>query len=84
MRTTVTLDGDTRRLIERFMAERGLSFKAALNEAIRRGLAYPDAGRTATTRPRRMGRPRVDLTKALALAGDLEDDVLARELVDGR
>ncbi len=84
MRTTVTLDGDTRLLIERFMAERGLSFKEALNEAVRRGLAHPAVEQLPVTRARSMGRPRVDLTKALALAGDLEDDALAQKLVDGR
>ena len=38
MRTTVTLDADTERLLRSAMRERNLSFKAALNEAIRRGL----------------------------------------------
>ena len=83
MRTTVTLDADTRRLVERFMAERGLSFKQALNEAIRRGLADATAV-VSPTRPRSMGTPRVDLTKALSLAADLEDGVVAQQLSDGR
>lgn len=38
MRTTVTLDADTERLLRSAMRERNLSFKAALNDAIRRGL----------------------------------------------
>jgi len=38
VRTTVTLDPDTRLLVERSMRERGLSFKQAVNEAIRAGL----------------------------------------------
>lgn len=83
MRTTVTLDPDTRLLVERLMQERGLSFKAALNEAIRRGLA-PKRRPTAPTVARRLGRPRVDLTKAVSLAADLEDETLAQRLADGR
>lgn len=84
MRTTVTLDPDTRLLLQRAMRERGLSFKSAVNEAIRAGLApAPPEGRTYTT-PRRLGPARVDLTKALQLAGDLEDDELARRLAEGR
>ena len=83
MGTTVTLDPDTRRLVERFMVERGLSFKQALNEAIRRGLA-PGEAAVPPTRPVRMGTPRVDLTKALSVAADLEDGALAHRLADGR
>jgi hypothetical protein len=47
MRTTVTLDADTERLIRRAMRERGQSFKTALNEAIRIGLTQ---GRSAGRR----------------------------------
>ena len=39
MRTTVTLEAETERLLRQAMTERGMSFKAALNDAIRRGLA---------------------------------------------
>ena len=38
MRTTVTLDADTERLLRSAMRERNVSFQAALNDAIRRGL----------------------------------------------
>jgi hypothetical protein len=82
MRTTVTLDPDTRMLVERAMHERGLSFKEAVNEAIRAGLR-PPAARTYTT-PRDLGPARADLTNALQLAGRLEDDALARRLAEGR
>jgi hypothetical protein len=82
VRTTVTLDPDTRMLVERAMRERGLSFKDAVNEAIRAGLAAPGA-RTYTT-PRDLGPARVDLTKALQIAGQLEDEALARRLAEGR
>lgn len=83
MRTTVTLDPDTRLLVERAMRERGLTFKEAVNEAIRAGLGAPGSARTYTT-PRELGPARVDLTHALRLAGDLEDDAVARRLGEGR
>ena len=84
MRTTVTLDADTRALVERAMRERGLSFKDAVNEAIRAGLGSPSAGGRTYTTPRRLGPARVDLTKTLRLAAELEDDALARRLAEGR
>lgn len=83
MRTTVTLDPDTRHLVERAMRERGLSFKEALNDAIRVGLGTRAAS-VAYTTPRNLGPPRVDLTKALALAGELEDQEIIRRLAEGR
>lgn len=38
VRTTVTLDADTERLLRKAMRERNVTFKAALNDAVRRGL----------------------------------------------
>jgi hypothetical protein len=84
VRTTVTLDPDTRLLVERAMRERGLSFKQAVNEAIRSGFAGPASVQRAYTTPRSLGPARVDLTKALRLAGELEDEALARRLAEGR
>lgn len=83
MRTTLTLDPDSRLLIERAMRDRGLTFKEAVNDAIRRGLA-PAVPVRSPTSPRRMGRPRVDLTKALSVAADLEDEAIVQRLHDGR
>jgi hypothetical protein len=51
VRTTVTLDPDTEQIIRRRMAERGLSFKEALNDAIRSGVRSKGSAtpfRTAT------------------------------------
>lgn len=83
VRTTVTLDPDTRLLVERAMRERGLTFKEAVNEGLRAGLGGASGPRTFTT-PRELGPARVDLTKALGLAAVLEDDALARRLAEGR
>jgi hypothetical protein len=49
MRTTVTLDADTEELLRRRMRERGVSFKVALNEAIRAGLAARASERSLVT-----------------------------------
>ncbi len=84
LRTTITLDPDTRLLVERAMRERGLSFKDAVNTAIRAGLGPTEPGGRRYTTPRTLGPPRVDLTKALSLASELEDDALARRLTERR
>jgi hypothetical protein len=84
MRTTITLDPDTRLLVERAMRERGLSFKEAVNEAIRAGLGRPADELRSFTVARDLGPARIDLTHALRLAGELEDDALARRLAEGR
>lgn len=84
MRTTVTLDPDTRLLVERSMRQRGLSFKDAVNQAIRAGLGARSAEPPSYTTPRALGPTRVDLTKALGLAAEIEDEALARRLAEGR
>jgi hypothetical protein len=83
MRTTVTLDPDVEALIRRVMKRRGLSFKAALNQAIRDGLANPapKAGRPYAMKTFRMGyRPEAALDRALSLAAAIEDEELIRKL----
>jgi len=87
MRTTVDLES---RLLKRIRDEalrRGVSFKHLLNEALRRGLAEP----AARLEPYRcpvvsLGAPRagLDLDKALALAGMLEDEEVVQELARRR
>ena len=84
MRTTVSLDPDTRLLVERAMQERKISFKEAVNLGIRAGLGAPATERRDYTTPRALGPARVDLTKALALGEQLEDEALARRLAEGR
>ena len=79
MRTTVTLDADTEQLIRRHMKERRISFKRALNDAVRDGLSSvhrPDF-RTPTMS---MGRPVVNLDRALQISGELEDEELIRKM----
>lgn len=84
MRTTVTLDPDTEQIIRRRMRERNLSFKEAVNEAIRSGAVGSESGsepfQTATAS---MGESQVNLDRALQLAADLEDDELLRKMRTG-
>jgi hypothetical protein len=79
MRTTVTLDADTELLLRRLMAERGISFKQALNDSIRAGAA-PRTRQTFRTTVRSMGVPTVNLDRALRLAGELEDEDMLRRM----
>jgi len=82
MRTTITLDPDTEALVKRLMRERGLSFKEAVNQAIRRGLA-PEPSEPRRTPTFQMGLdPALPWDKALELAGLLEDEELARRLAE--
>jgi hypothetical protein len=80
MRTTVTLEPDVEALIRRLMRERALTFKEAINLAIRTGLSSGDEGPGFSTPTRDMGDASVPLDKALALAGELEDEHLVRKL----
>jgi hypothetical protein len=85
MRTTVTLEADTEALLKRLMRERDLSFKQAINEAVRRGLTSAPADRKPfRTTTYSMGPPKVNLDKALQLAGELEDAEIIRKLAAGR
>jgi hypothetical protein len=78
MRTTVTLDDDVVQLIRRRMAERQVSFKKALNDAVRDGAASRRAPHKFVTRTADLGVPTVNLDRALQIAAELEDEELIR------
>ncbi len=80
MRTTLTLDDDLAARLKDAAHERGISFKAAVNEAIRSGLDRPQRARPYRVKARSMGAPAVNLDKATQLAAQLEDDELLRRL----
>lgn len=82
----MTLDSDTEALIRKRMGERGVSFKQALNDAIREGLASPAGARTTRfqTETADLGLPAVNLDRALALVGELEDEELVRRTRAGK
>ena len=75
MRTTVTLDPDVQQLLKDAAHRSGKPFKVALNDAIRLGLRPTRAAQTAAPEwpVFDMGQPLVDLTKAMALADELDD-----------
>lgn len=76
MKTTASLEPDAEAIVRRLMRDRGLSFKQALNEAIRAGAR----SRKFESPTFDMGTPAIPLEKALALTGDLEDEELIRQL----
>jgi len=81
MRTTVTLDPDTEALVRGEMSRSHVSFKRALNDAIRRGLgAHPQGGAAADVVPFRSDyQPGVDRMRLQQVADDIEtDDSAAR------
>ena len=81
MRTTVTLDSDVAAALQRAARERGASFKAVLNDAVRRGLSTETVRRVYRTPSRDMGlRPVFDIDKALTLAAADEDSEILRKL----
>jgi hypothetical protein len=83
MRTTVTLDPDVERLVKDRMKQNGVSFKEALNDAIRTGLI-----RGKSKPSRRFVQKTYSLgpeqnfrwDKALAAADAIEDEELSRKL----
>jgi hypothetical protein len=81
-RTTVTLDPDVLEQLKELARRRKVSFKVALNSAVRAGLAAERGGRRPfKVEARPLGlRPDIDLTKALQLAADLEDEEIIRKL----
>lgn len=82
MRTTVTLDADVAARLKAVARARGISFKQALNTAVRAGLGGDRrAARSFKQYAQPMGlRPGFNLDKALQLAGGLEDEEIARRL----
>ena len=80
MRTTVTLEPDVEALVRAYMRDHDVSFKVAVNAAIRAGLGER-RGEPFHTPTFAMGfEPEVPFDKALQLAGALEDEELARRL----
>jgi hypothetical protein len=82
MRTTVTLDEDVAAKLRQVSRERGVSFKVALNGAVRLGLsASAPPSRSFSVHSQSLGiRPEVNIDKALSLAGELEDSEILRKL----
>jgi hypothetical protein len=82
MRTTATIDPEVERLLHQVMKERGLSFKKALNEALKAGLASArGAAKPFVQKTYSLGAVHnVRLDKALAISDAIEDKELLRKL----
>jgi hypothetical protein len=81
MRTTVDLYPDVVEGVRAVARKRGVSFKKALNEIVRLGLVYEKGGpRPFKQMTWPMGPARFDLTKALSLAAELEDEENLRRM----
>jgi hypothetical protein len=82
VRTTVTLDPDLAVRLKDVARQRRISFRAAINGAIRAGLATEiEAKRTYREKSRDLGvQPGIDVRKALRLAAMLEDEATIQKL----
>jgi hypothetical protein len=82
MRTTVTLDPDVAARLKAVARQRGISFKQALNTAVRAGLGGERRGtRSFKQHSQPMGlRAGYNLDKALQIAAVLEDEEIVRRL----
>lgn len=81
----MTLDPDVAALVQKAMRERRLTFKQAINETLRTALRPrpSQAGSRSPTFPMRL-RDGIDLTKALQVASDLDDEAQVAKLREGR
>jgi hypothetical protein len=86
VRTTVTLDDDVVAALHAVMRERGLSFKEALNSAVRSGLATinPAARPYQVTPFTAQINPGVDVARINRLLADWEDEEIVRKLELGK
>jgi hypothetical protein len=84
MRTTVTLDPDVEAKLRATMRERDISFKAALNDAVRAGLDVS----APVARPYKMPTARlgvrINVEKASRIVGEWEDEEILRKMEEGK
>ena len=81
MRTTVTLEPDVESLLKAAMKERGLSFKEALNTALRDGLTQTKQKKRFVQQTFAMGAPlNFRWDKAMAASDAIEDEEILRKL----
>lgn len=74
MRTTLTLDDDLFMALNERARATGRSFKEVVNEALRRGLFESHPRRVIVAPTLNMGSPRIDVTKALDLAMEPDEE----------
>ena len=87
MQTVVNLDPDVAQRLRQEARDRNVDFDRVLNEAVRSDLtAGATKGRRFVQKTYSMGSDHLDLTHALALANELEDEETIRKmrLAEGR
>jgi hypothetical protein len=87
MRTTITLDPDVAARLDRRVRERGITFKEAVNSALRLGLDadQPPAPEPYVVPTFRMGlRQDLDWDRASHIDADLQDEETLRKLALGK
>lgn len=80
MRTTITLDPDVEALLKKRMSERDLSFKQAVNDALRDALTGSGRRKQFRTKAHNLGAPRVDITHANRLSDEIGDEEIIRKM----
>ena len=81
MRTTLRIDDDLLRELKSRAADEGLSLSDVVNLVLRQSVAAPPRPRRPfKQKTRNLGRPAFDVTKANAVAADLEDEEILRKL----
>lgn len=83
MRTTIDLDADVDARLRALARERGVPLRVVINDALRAGTHPARASRDEpyVLPSRRLGvRPGLNLDKALALTGEMEDEEILRKL----
>ena len=85
MRTTLTLEPDVESLIRETIYKTGKTFKQAVNDALRVGLGSKTKPKSTpyVQQTYDMGVPLIDLTKALSLAYELEDQEYIAKMARG-
>ncbi len=87
MRTTVRIEDDLLRDLKGLAQSGKKPLNQVLNEVIRQGLRRPESRRSKKKFRQRtfdMGPPLVDITKALQLAGELEDQEIIAKMARGK
>ncbi len=85
MRTTLRIDDDLLRTLKQWAVKENLSLCEMVNRTLRHGLHSTQRSRTKKNHKFRqrvfdMGVPKFNVTKALAYAGELEDQETLRKL----
>ncbi len=85
VRTTLTIDDDLAALLHAEARASGRTFRDVVNQALRDGLLREgeEGGYVPPTHPLGI-RPGVDLTKALQLVGQMEDEEVVRKMETGK